>query len=1537
MRIWTVLFLLVFQSAADAQTTILAAGARNVKNGAPYGGPSAVGDGVTDDTAAFQAAIGSPSGDSNQTAVYVPSGTYLLSAGFTFARGHFFGEPSNPPTLILKANSGLKGPFFYFTNPGNSTNNSFFFFVHDLKIIIQSGNSGCSDAFLWDVAQSSSARNLTITRQDGAGNCFHQSGRNDGGGGGGSISNITCTGGQNALVIDQTSQIIYRGCTFNGPVQWNGYWVASFIDCTFNNPGGSGFSGGGGDYVDFTNCTFTASTGFSCSTNYHFENTQGSTQFSSGNVYLNGNSEAGNSSNLNALIPTTFPNPALPEPSSACVNVKAFGAQGNGSNDDTSAVNAALAASSQVFFPPGTYKLSSTINLGPGKSIWGDCTGGGGFGTTLQSNANPVLNVTGAGTGKGVNIVRMGILQTGGGNTVRWNGDPSSNIFDTDISSNGSGGNPSFMVQTGGFFMDESWPPGYNPNNTTNTWMQYNAQGPSYVVGVNPEHFSGPTVVIASASNLEMKSWEVEYLQTQPAMPISSASGISLSGMLQGGNPPPNNLFSVDAHSTVALFGIDSVGGSGGPQVGYNGHGYGSGSGLMQGFVTTQGNAVPTPTSTPVPTPTPTPKLTPTPTPVPTPTPTPKPTPTPTPVPTPTPTPKPTPTPTPVPTPTPTPTPNPTPAIGYVQGNLAVTGGGTPVGTQAVAFTKSQVAGDTNIVAIAYFNTSATITKVTDSQGNTYQVASPLKVGTQNSQAIWYANNVKAAPNTVTALFSATVQYPSVRISEYHALGSIDIHSEGTGVSATATVPPVTPTHLNDVIVGATVCSDLVNGTAPGFVQRLNATPYGSNAQDEAPDVNLSGITMPTPLASSSDWVENIVLFLPFSTPTPTPTPVATPTPTPVRTPTPTPTPAPIAFVQDNAATAFSTGTSETVTNAAHAIAAGDLLIAVINWGPRAGVILSVSDSVNVGRPYVMAAPDTSGVGVRQAIYYLPNSLGCAAGADTLTVTVASGSGVMVHLSEFSGIANTSPVDVAAQSATGTTGSPVATVTTSSPSDLVFAAATVGGGLNGVGFPWTLGVIDAGGNADGYLLNAAAGPYSTSFTGSAGDWVAQVASFKAAAGLSNPNPTPTPTPSPTPGTTLLWKPSANGNYIVDSNNNPVLLVGDSALHMQTLSEADMLTYIVSRQKHGVNCLWVQLMSSSLNITPEGYTPFGSADVSGSINANWLQRIDDLVVMAAAHNMVVILDLNDEANDNSQSRTASNSANQAFGSAMATHYASTPNIIWMLGNDGNMLTDPAANTAAQKIFQGITSVDTSHMITTEENQAAGSPTSENMSQDNSLLAPFITLNGVYQYHGSYDNAAIAYAVSPAKPSWLEETEYEGENVLGSCNGSPVVLRRQAYWNVTSGSYAYTFGNHFTWSFSSGWQNNLDTPGAIQLGYFGSFFRSLPWSNLKPDTSHQIVTAGYGSNSGLGGSPCSDNYVTTSASADGSLAVIYCPVSATVTVNMAKFSGSVSAQWFDPSGNTYTTVSGSPFANVGTRNFSTPGNNSSGDPDWVLLIK
>jgi ATP dependent DNA ligase C terminal region len=61
---------------------------------------------------------------------------------------------------------------------------------------------------------------------------------------------------------------------------------------------------------------------------------------------------------------------------------------------------------------------------------------------------------------------------------------------------------------------------------------------------------------------------------------------------------------------------------------------------------------------------------------------------------------------------------------------------------------------------------------------------------------------------------------------------------------------------------------------------------------------------------------------------------------------------------------------------------------------------------------------------------------------------------------------------------------------------------------------------------------------------------------------------------------------------------------------------------------------------------------------------------------------------------------------------------------------------------------------------------------------------------------------------------------------------------------SGAAGQLYGSYWTDRFASGWQSNLDTLGAVQFGYLGSFFTPLAWWNLVPDQSHQFVTLGYG---------------------------------------------------------------------------------------------
>src|SRR5262249_18012837 len=106
--------------------------------------------------------------------------------------------------------------------------------------------------------------------------------------------------------------------------------------------------------------------------------------------------------------------------------------------------------------------------------------------------------------------------------------------------------------------------------------------------------------------------------------------------------------------------------------------------------------------------------------------------------------------------------------IAFVQGNYAVP---PSASTVTVAFGAAPAAGNLNVIAIGWSDSTATVTSVTDSAGNSYAVAiAPTILPGQVTHVMYYAPNIRAGLNTVTVRFSTTASFPDVRILEYQGL-----------------------------------------------------------------------------------------------------------------------------------------------------------------------------------------------------------------------------------------------------------------------------------------------------------------------------------------------------------------------------------------------------------------------------------------------------------------------------------------------------------------------------------------------------------------------------------------------------------------------------------------------------------------------------------------------------------------------------------------------------------------------------------------------
>ena len=250
-------------------------------------------------------------------------------------------------------------------------------------------------------------------------------------------------------------------------------------------------------------------------------------------------------------------------------------------------------------------------------------------------------------------------------------------------------------------------------------------------------------------------------------------------------------------------------------------------------------------------------------------------------------------------------------------------------------------------------------------------------------------------------------------------------------------------------------------------------------------------------------------------------------------------------------------------------------------------------------------------------------------------------------------------------------------------------------------------------------------------------------------------------------------------------------------------------------------------------------------------------------------------------------------------------------------------------AVQAVALGIKDNDTRHMHTAELSYLAST------TLDDPSWAPIISLNAAYTYYPTYAEVLTGYNKSTLMPVFLVEANYEFEHNSAD-QGTPYILRLQEYWTMLSGATGQLYGNYYTVRFPSGWQSNLDTTGARQLGYVKALFEPRRWYDLVPDQNHTLLTSGYGtfaSSGALG----SNDYATAAITADGALGMVYMPSSRNVTVAMSRFSGPVTARWYDPASGSFTTIPGSPLANSGPHQFTPPGSNSDGDSDWVLVLE
>jgi hypothetical protein len=470
-------------------------------------------------------------------------------------------------------------------------------------------------------------------------------------------------------------------------------------------------------------------------------------------------------------------------------------------------------------------------------------------------------------------------------------------------------------------------------------------------------------------------------------------------------------------------------------------------------------------------------------------------------------------------------------------------------------------------------------------------------------------------------------------------------------------------------------------------------------------------------------------------------------------------------------------------------------------------------------------------------------------------------------------------------------------------------------------------------------------------------------------------------PTARPTVSFPLKISRSGRYLVDQDNRPFRIQGDTAWSLAsnlTYAEADK--YLSNRAAKGFNTVMVQLIEhkyaqggkganlSGVPMNRNGDLPFmrragggaydgtwGTADFS-SPNEAYFAFADSIIDLAAKKNMlvnVVPMFLGFNGNEAGWWADLTNGVNtQAltynFGLYIGNRYKDRKNIFWTIGGDYTPPTGSEGEARLMRLMQGIKASGALELW-------SGDWKASCLSTDEEAFEPFMDLNAVYTYgvlgHGgaTYDEARKAYVYSPPHPAYLKETGYEDEAWFPE---DPASVRMYQYYAILGGATAGGFfGNRDVWKFATNgwwfdpggfghgpWTTAMESMGTFDFVYLGRLLDSVPWYDLIPSElsgMKRLVTAG-------GGNYGTIDYVAAAATSDGKGLLAYIPPSrkepSSITVNMTALVGPSRGSWFDPTSGSYTEIpGGGNSASVATQTFTTPGMNSRGEADWVLVLQ
>ena len=413
--------------------------------------------------------------------------------------------------------------------------------------------------------------------------------------------------------------------------------------------------------------------------------------------------------------------------------------------------------------------------------------------------------------------------------------------------------------------------------------------------------------------------------------------------------------------------------------------------------------------------------------------------------------------------------------------------------------------------------------------------------------------------------------------------------------------------------------------------------------------------------------------------------------------------------------------------------------------------------------------------------------------------------------------------------------------------------------------------------------------------------------------------------------------SANNRYYVNGQGTPTYLHIEAAWSVVVnLTDSEQDTYLSNCVANNINGLIVNLIEHQFGANApndrSGNAPFSGTAFQSSLGSAYHTRAHNFISRALAAGIMPLINRNyagfggGSEGWNTEINAASQAQRQTYGTNVSNYYKDlAANLIMDFGDY-----DPGAGSRGP--YDDIWGAQ----VAADPRLLKGNHYGTNVSSHD-VAAEAYSWDYVYKWGtaGScfvHDVVDDGWAASPTRPVIFAEGRYQGEN-----SATALDVLRQAWGAFCAGAAGHSFGDKNIWAFGNGpfqddtWQNAINNTGGIADGrswmkFLKSFIDGIPgWHLTVPDRTSTLVTAGRGSST-------SSDYVTARFSP--TLAVINIPAgsaSGAITVDRTEFSGTFTADWYDPRTGGVTGI-GTGIANTGTQSFTAPSTNPA-----VLRIK